>query len=419
MQISIYKSEIQGQVQAPPSKSYTIRGLMCAALSAGRSELVQPLIADDTESAIRVLRQVGIRIDLENSLWQVLGGEFLPPEAELFCGDSAATMRFMSAICALVPGRSRLTAGLSLSKRPIEILIEALRKWGVDISSTGQSVPVIVNGGKIPGGLTELPGNISSQYVSALLMVAPLAENACTIRLTAPLESRSYVLMTLECLDKFGIRIKYSPDLLEYHILPQVYKPAAYKVEGDWSSASYLLALGSLCGDIRVGNLNMHSLQGDKAIKDYLKEMGASIEVAGESIVVKKSRLSAIKADLNDCIDLFPTLSVLASLAEGTSEFTGIMRARLKESNRITAVRQGLERAGIKVIEEPDKIMITGGNPQKAIINSWNDHRIAMAFSLLGAAAGGVTIEGAETVSKTYPEYWKAMRGLGVKLDEQ
>lgn len=419
MQISINKSEVQGQVQAPPSKSYTIRGLMCAALSAGRSELVQPLIADDTESAIRVLRQIGIHIDLEGDAWQIQGGDFRPPEAELFCGDSAATMRFMSAICALVPGRCLLTAGLSLSKRPVEILIEALRKWGVDISSTGQSIPVIVKGGKIPGGLTELPGNISSQYVSALLLVAPLAENACTIRLTAPLESRSYVLMTLECLEKYGIGIKYSPDLLEYHISPQVYNPATYMVEGDWSSASYLLALGSLCGNVTVGNLNMHSLQGDKAIKDHLKEMGASMEVVGKSIVVKKSRLSAIKADLNDCIDLFPTLCVLASLAEGTSEFTGIMRARLKESNRIMAVRQGLERAGIKVVEEPDRIMITGGNPQKTSINSWNDHRIAMAFSLMGAAAGGIMIEGAETVSKTYPEYWKTLRGLGVKLDEQ
>jgi 3-phosphoshikimate 1-carboxyvinyltransferase len=419
MQISIYKSEVQGQVQAPPSKSYTIRGLMCAALSAGRSELVQPLTADDTESAIRVLRQIGIRTNLEDDAWQIQGGDLHPPEAELFCGDSAATMRFMSAICALVPGRCRLTAGISLSKRPVEILIEALRKWGVDISSTAQSTPVIVNGGEISGGLTELPGNISSQYVSALLLVAPLAENACTIRLTAPLESRSYVLMTLECLEKFGIGIKYSPDLREYHISPQVYRPSIYEVEGDWSSASYLLALGSLCGDIRVGNLNMHSLQGDKAIKDYLKEMGASIEVAGESIVVKKSRLSAIKADLNDCIDLFPTLSVLASLAEGTSEFTGIMRARLKESNRIVAIRQGLERAGIKVVEEPDRIMITGGKPRKATINSWNDHRIAMAFSLLGAATGGIMIEGSETVSKTYPEYWKTLRGLGVKLDEQ
>jgi 3-phosphoshikimate 1-carboxyvinyltransferase len=244
MQISILKSEVQGEVQAPSSKSYTIRGLMCAALSKGQSEITRPLISDDTEAAIRVLRQIGSQINLEEGIWQVRGDNFQTPAADLFCGDSAATLRFMSAVCALVPGQCRLTAGISLSRRPVEILMEALRKWGVEISSPGNTLPVIINGGKLKGGLTELPGNISSQYISALLLVAPMAEDVSTIRLTEPLESRPYVLMTLECLKQFGINAKYSQDLLEYQISPQMYKPANYKVEGDWSSASYLMALG-------------------------------------------------------------------------------------------------------------------------------------------------------------------------------
>ncbi len=143
------------------------------------------------------------------------------------------------------------------------------------------------------------------------------------------------------------------------------------------------------------------------------------LRVSADSVKVKKNKLKAIKANLNDCIDLLPTVAVLAALAQGTSEFSGIQRARLKESNRISAVREGLERTGIKVIEEPDRLIITGGKPHNAVIDSKNDHRIAMAFSLLGVAAGGITIEGAECVSKTYPEYWDILRSLGVKLNEQ
>jgi 3-phosphoshikimate 1-carboxyvinyltransferase len=163
----------------------------------------------------------------------------------------------------------------------------------------------------------------------------------------------------------------------------------------------------------------LQSLQGDKVIVDLLKNLGALVEVDGNSVTVKRNRLQAIKADVSDCIDLLPTVAVLAALANGTSEFSGIQRARLKESNRISAVREGLVRAGIKVVEERDNLVITGGRPDSAVIDSQNDHRIALAFSLMGVAAGGITIEGAECVTKTYPEYWNILRGLGVKLDEQ
>ncbi len=419
MKISVNKSEINGSTSAPSSNSYTIRGLMCAALARGESEIVRPLSSDDTEAALRVLSQIGVQTDLDGEIWRVRRNDFQVPQEDLFCGDSAATLRFMTAICSLIPGQCRLTAGLSLSQRPVKTLVNALQMWGVKVSSQGEVAPVSVQGGSLKGGIAELPGNISSQYVSALLLLAPLCERKSCIHLTAPLESVPYVLMTLECLQKFGVKVSRSDDLNNYEILPQVYQPARYEVEGDWSSASYLLALGAVAGQIQVSNLNLQSLQGDKTIIEIIKNMGASVAVTRGDVTVKKGKLTSIKTDLNNCIDLLPTVAVLAGLAEGTSELTGIHRARLKESNRVSSVRIGLEAAGIKVIEEPDRLIITGGKPNPAVIDSQNDHRIAMAFSLLGATYGEVTLKGAECVSKTYPTYWDTLRKLGVKLNEQ
>jgi 3-phosphoshikimate 1-carboxyvinyltransferase len=419
MKISIDKSDIRGTAYTPPSKSYTIRGLMCAALARGRSQILQPLSSDDTTAAFNVLGKIGVQTGVDADLWWVDGGNFHHPTEDLYCGDSATTFRLMTAIGSLVPGGCRLTAGSTLSKRPIGTLVEALRQWGVNISYQGETAPITIEGGRLKGGLVELPGNISSQYVSALLLVAPLAEDKAVIHLTKPLESKSYVLMTLECLREFGVNIIYSSDLMKFEASQQLYRPARYKVEGDWSSASYLLGLGAVAGEIKVENLSLQSLQGDMAIINLLKGMNAVLEVTSDWVKVKTGRLTAIKADLNNCIDLLPTAAVLASLAQGTSEFTGIQRARLKESDRIAAVKEGLERLGIKVVEEPDKLMITGGKVRTAAIDSRNDHRIAMAFSLVGAAAGGIIIEGAECVSKTFPEYWEILRRLGGKLHEQ
>ncbi len=419
MKALISKSEIKGKVLAPPSKSYTIRGLVCAALAKGESEIINPLDSDDTDACQNVLCKVGIRILQNKNSWKVSGGNFLQPDTDLFCQESAATLRFMTAICSLVPGQSRLTSASSLSRRPIKSLIQALRQLGVDCRYQEKEACVDVIGGKLKGGITELPGNISSQFVSAILHISPFAEEPVKVRLTTPLESRPYVLMTIECLKKFGIRVKSSENLREFEISKQSYKPARYRVEGDWSSASYLLALGALCGEVEVEDLNPDSLQGDKAILDFLIEMGVTIKIGKNSVIVKKSRLKAIKADLSDCIDLLPTVAVLAAAAEGISEFTGIERARLKESDRTSAVKEGLTRMGIKVVEEKNRLVVVGGPTINSVIDSRGDHRIAMAFSLPGLYADGIMINNAECVSKTYPEFWDILKSIGgeVKID--
>jgi len=386
---------------------------MCAALAQGESEIVNPLDSDDTRAAVEVLSQVGVRVRRRDDLWLVSGGRFHQPEADLFCGESATTLRFMSAVCSLVPGRCKLVTGHSLAKRPVKILVEALQQLGVNCHSQGDVAPIVVDGDRLKGGFVEMPGDVSSQFVSALLFIAPLAEEGVEIRLTTPLESKPYLLMTLECLEQFGVTVDSSPDLKVFKIAKQNYQPARFEIEGDWSSASYFLAFGALSGEVEVSNLNPRSQQGDRVLLDFLKEMGASIEVSGNSVTVRQSGLKAIKADLSDCIDLLPTVAVLAGAAQGRSEFSGIARARIKESNRVAAVREGLERMGIEVAEEQDGLTITGSSPKDAIIDPKDDHRIAMAFSVLGSLTGETIINHAECVSKTYPEFWDVLKSIG------
>jgi 3-phosphoshikimate 1-carboxyvinyltransferase len=415
MKASISKSEACGRAAVPPSKSYTIRGLICAALADGKSEIISPLASDDTTAAINVLKKVGVNIRQQKLSWKVDGGKFTAPAGDLFCGDSAATLRFTTAIGAIIPGVSHLTAGPSLSRRPVKVLIDALQMLGVKCSANGDFPPVTVEGGKFACGSASLPGNISSQYVSALLHIAPFAPEGMIVKLTTPLESRPYVMMTLETMHWFGINAVFDENLDKFEISSQKYKPTKYHVEGDWSSASYLLALGAMAGEIEVNNLDMQSLQGDRMLLQYLREMGAHTVVGRTSINIVKSNLKAIKANLTDCIDLLPTMAVLAASAEGTSVFSGIERARIKESDRVAAVAEGLTRMGIRVETDAKRIKITGGKTKGAIIDSKGDHRIAMAFSLLGTVAGDTVVEGAECVTKTWPEYWDVLQNLGVK----
>ena len=413
MKASVSKSEIAGKVTAPSSKSYTIRGLVCAALARGESEIINPLSSDDTEASLDVLSKIGVDVHRQVESWRVDGGNFSAPGTDLFCSESAATLRFMTAACSLVPGKCRLTAGPSLSARPVRPLVEALKQLGVNCSCQGELPPVTVEGGTFKGGVTQLPGDISSQFVSALLFTSPLAQKDVTIRLTTPLESKPFVLMTLDSMQWFGVTVAFSEELDEFEILGQTYRPTRFRVEGDWSSASYFLALGALCGGVEVENLNPEGLQGDRVILDFLRDMGARIVVGEDSVQVSRSTLNAIQADLSDCIDLLPTVAALAAVADGVSELTGIDRARLKESDRVAAVREGLERMGVEVTERKNNLAITGGQPKGALIDSRNDHRIAMAFSLLGSVAGETVIDNAECVSKTYPQVWDVLKSIG------
>ena len=414
MKVSVSKSQIHGILDAPSSKSYTIRALTCAALAAGQSYIRRPLTSDDTLAAADVLRKIGAEIHQSAFGWRVTGGAIKTPESELFCRESAATFRFMVAISAAVPGTVRLVPGQTLARRPILPLIDAMTQLGVKCRLDGSAV--VVDGGSFSGGTVMLEGDISSQFVSALLLAGPLAQQGLHIGLKSQPASKPYVDMTIECLRKFGIRLTAAPGMVDFKVDKQDYRPTEYTVEGDWSQASYLLALGALSGDVVVSNLNAESLQGDRVVLNLMQKMGARLSVRRSSVMVQRSLLHGINADLTDCIDLLPTLGVLAAIAEGESQFSGIKGARLKESNRVEALSQELQKMGVRVRENENLITIFGGHPHGAAIDSHSDHRMAMAFGVLGTAIGDTSITGAESVEKTYPDFWKALGSVGARV---
>jgi 3-phosphoshikimate 1-carboxyvinyltransferase len=445
MKVSINKSAVKGTVKVPSSKSMTIRALMCAALSRGTSEVVHPLVSEDTSAAAEVLGKIGVSVQKENDLWRVTGGSLRASAGELYCGESATTMRFMITICSLIPGTHTLVGGPSLTKRPVKSLVEALHKLGIKYTLGGKTTPpVTIEGGTFKGGKTEIPGNVSSQFISALLLIAPFAEKETSITLTTPMTSTPYVLMTIWCLKKFGINIRH--ELGKFIVRRQRYVPTRIEIDGDWSSASYFLALGAVSAEgITVENLSTSTLQGDRVILDHLRRIGADVKVAGNAITVREGKLKAIHADLSDCIDLLPTVAVLAALADGKSELSGIERARIKESNRVAVIKEGLQKLGVTVTEDRDRLTIIGlKTPKKieetkfeeagqdkigdveektvekgpVVIDSYGDHRIAMAFSVFGAAEGHIIIDGSECVAKTYPDFWEAFKSVGGEIEK-
>ncbi len=411
-------SPVSGAVAAPPSKSMTHRALTLAALAKGRSTIRNPLTADDTEATSRVLAELGVEIS-RGGEWFVDGGILNAPVKALDCGESGTTLRFMASACALVDGDCRLVGGPSLSSRPVAPLLDALAQIGVKSESRGGLPPVTINGtGRIGGGEAHLPGDVSSQFVSALLTVAPLADSPVKISLTTRLESRPYVAMTVDAMRTFGVEAEHTPDMMTLTAPLTPYRATTVTVEGDWSSASYLLAAGVLAGEARVTGLSHVSSQADKAIINILVEMGAEVKACSDSVTVRSSKLSGITADLSDCPDLFPVVSALCAAAKGTSRLTGLARLRLKESDRVAAMAEGLTRMGAIVEYDADSATIRGGNLRGAEVDPWGDHRIAMSLAVIALRAEGQTnIKDAGCVSKSYPGFWGDLAALGGRLE--
>jgi 3-phosphoshikimate 1-carboxyvinyltransferase len=418
VRVTVERSEIDGRIAAPSSKSMTHRAVICSTFAKGRSRVDRPLSADDTESTNRVIQALGVSVEKLKGSWVIEGGAINPPREALDCGESGTTLRLMTAVCALAEGPSILKGGPSLSSRPMEPLLDALRQLGVECESRGGNPPVMVNGkGGIEGGEVSIRGDISSQFVSALLLIAPFAREQLQVKVTTRLESAPYVGMTLDVMRAFGVHAESSEGYREFTVKPQAYKPTTFPVEGDWSSGAYMLAAGVLTGKVSVENLHVGSRQADEAIIEILREMGTEPKFHGHGVGVECAELREIDWDLTDCPDLFPIVAALCSTAGGESRLLGIKRLRLKESDRIASMVEGLSRMGIKTDSTDETMTIHGGVPEGAVIDPNDDHRIAMAFGVLGLAARGETmINDAECVSKSYPGFWGDLEALGARI---
>jgi len=421
MIIKIRPSQVNGSLDAPASKSMTHRALICAALAKGESYVQSPLISDDTDATKRLLESLGVKIEDTLNGYLISGGTFKVPLEDLYCGESGTTMRLMTAICALVDDQCKLTGGIGLSRRPIGQLLDGLIQLGVECTSEGGYPPVTVNGtGRLKGGVVEIQGDVSSQYISALLLVAPNAEDQVDIMLTTALESKPYVYMTMDVQRVFGVDVKSSKSMDHFTITPQKYASVEYTVEGDWSSASYMLAAGALTGEVSLGNLNLASNQADAVIYNILQDMGAGIWQTDHGVTISENSLHAIDINLSDSPDLFPMIAALCSQASGVSTLRGLRRLKYKESNRVESMAEGLKSMGVKFTKNDDIMMITGGETTGSIICPYNDHRIAMAFAVLALTSKGeTTIQDAECVSKSYPNFWDDLRRLGANIEVQ
>ena len=412
---------LEGNLAAPSSKSYSIRALLCGLLVDGRVELGNVLVSRDTAAAMRVCEQLGGRLKLlDDDVIHVegVGGEPKPRRPVVDCMNSGTTLRLATAIASISSEPVSFTGDSSLRERTLKPLEDALTSLGVRVESRNGFPPVKVKG-PVSGGRVSIPGDVSSQYISALLMALPVVEGDSSIHVTGILKSRPYIDLTLNALEGFGVRIE-NRDYREFIVAGgQKYSARRYDVEGDYSSAAFILAAAALTdGEVGVGNLSQKSLQADKKIIEILDRMGAEVTVSEDKAVVAgDGSLQGVEVDLGDSPDLLPIVSVLGALSEGETRIVNTKHARIKECDRITAMTRELSRMGADIREKPDGLEVDGGRLKGAIVDGWRDHRIIMSLAVAGLKASGETrIRDAGHIDVTYPNFTEDIKQLGGKV---
>jgi 3-phosphoshikimate 1-carboxyvinyltransferase len=409
---------IDAVITLPGSKSFSHRALIAAGLAAGRSTLGNLLRAEDTIYTSQALQQLGCIINWNEESCEVdgTGGSLKVPDSPIYLGESGTSMRFLCAIAALGHGRYVLTGSKRLCQRPIQDLLDALAGLGVVAASEPHNgcPPVIVQAQGLAGGPTKVSGTVSSQFLSAILLISPFATRDVEIEVVGELVSRPYVDITLNVMDDFGIA--YYRQGYTFFTVPagQLYGARQYEVEGDASSASYFLGAAAITGGrVTLTNLNPGSCQGDSGFVRVLEQMGCRVESSPAGVVLQGRPLRATQIDMAHMPDLVPTLAVVAAFARGETVITGVAHLRHKESDRLQAVAFELAKMGIAVQETKDGLIIQGGRPHGAVIETYNDHRIAMSFALAGLRTPGVSIANPDCVAKSFPDFWDYFESLG------
>ena len=397
---------VGGCLNAIPSKSEAHRVLIVAALADAPTNVVlNGFTSADIEATIRCIKALGATVlPLKNCL-HVIPGEIPAGQVAFDCGESGSTLRFMLPVAAarLKNGAEFIGAG-RLPNRPLGELCDGLRANGCNVSAN--SVPLAMTG-RLTGGEFVLPGNVSSQYITGLLLALPITQQGGSIRLVSQLESTDYVVMTIKVLKRFGIVVETLADGWRVRGGQSYHSPGTFAVEGDWSNAAALLGAGAIDGSVTVSGLNVASAQGDRRIVEFLREFGAEIAVNGDSVTVSSRPLHGVTLDMSENPDLFPVLAVLAAAAEGRTVLANAARLRLKECDRLSGMAGMLTAVGVHVTETEDSLIIEGGVPlHGARVNVHNDHRLVMAAALLAQVAkANIEIAGVEAVNKSYPGF--------------
>ena len=407
-------------VPVPGSKSLTNRALVIAALADGNSELVRPLSSEDTAVMLEALNALGCEIDLGKEAWRVKGrrGKLQRSPAALYAANSGTTLRFLTAAAALVDGSVVIDGSPRMRQRPIEDLAHALAELGVRVDVLGEKgcPPVRVHGGEFRGGRAVIDASRSSQYVSAVMLAAPYARNDVLLELQdGVLVSRPYVELTMQIMRAFGAQVRWTRGGEIRVSRDHRYRGRRYTIEPDASSAVYAFCAAAVTGGhVRVEGIPADSIQADIAVLDILERMGCDVTRGKDHAEVRGpiGRLIPVDVDMNDLPDGALAIAVVALFAGGTSRIRNVANLRIKESNRLLALETELRKLGAKARSTTDSLIVEPARLQGAEIDTYDDHRMAMAFSLAGLRIDGVVIRNPACVSKTWPEYFSVLERL-------
>ncbi len=424
--ISIHPKSLSGMLAVPPSKSVAHRAVIAAALAHGESRIANLELSQDIEATIGAMRALGavILLDEDESgrFSAIIQGVEMPVEMPLIdCGESGSTLRFLIPVVLAVAGGAIFTGTGRLGMRSLAPYEQLCKGLGVIFDRADGGFPLTVRGSLKPG-CHSVPGNVSSQFITGLLLALPLLQSPSTVEVVGNLESLPYVDITLDALRRFGITVEDQQRGVFYRVEGnQVYEPQCISVEGDWSQAAFLLLMGLTGGPVRLSGLERDSAQGDRAIEIIYREMGGALEWEGDTLVTRSSSLQASMVDVSQCPDLAPAIAAAMAVAGGESRITGGKRLRDKESDRIAAIAACLNGLGADVTETEDGMIIQGkARLTGGMVDSCNDHRIAMmAAAVSPACAGPVVLSGYSAVKKSWPGFWNVFRQLGGVIDEQ
>lgn len=406
---------LRGEITPPCSKSYAQRALAAALMARGRSTLRGIELCRDTQSAIEVIRALGARVEIIDENTLDIEGGLCPTVGRINVGESGLAARLFTPIAALCDQPIVIDGEGTLLHRPMSMMVEPLCELGVEVRDGGGRLPIEVCG-PIRGGRVRVDGSMSSQFVTGLLMALPMAERDTTVEVASAV-STPYIEMTLATLQRFGVEVlHHEGDYTEFYVEGgQQYEAVDYTIECDWSAAAMIMVAAAIAGEVKLLNLSMLSRQADTAVCRALERAGASLIIEESSVTVAHRELHAFEFDATQCPDLFPALVALAAAADGVSRISGIGRLRGKESDRGETLREEYAKLGIDIEldYEADVMLVVGGQPHAAAVDSHDDHRIAMSLAITALRiADDVEISNRECVAKSYPSFFEDLRSL-------
>lgn len=406
MDVTVTPSPLSGRVSAIPSKSDAHRLLICAAFADKPTKLRCKGTSEDIEATCRCLSALGTKINREGEYINVVPAKDIPASPHLDCGESGSTLRFMLPVCAAVCSDGSFSGHGRLPQRPLSDLVGAMEANGVSFSAP--ALP-FSHKGRLSPGVYSLAGNVSSQYVTGLMLGLSLLTGDSEIVLTTPLESAAYIDITTHALSRFGAAPERTEKGWRISGKGRFTSPGELEVDGDWSNSAFFLVSGA-----GLSGLDTKSPQGDKEILSVLKDLGAKLRITPDGISADLSALSGTTVDVSGIPDALPILSVAAATASGETHFVNAARLRLKESDRLATTAAMLENLGIRAVEHPDGLTVYGGSFSGGTVDGAGDHRIVMAAAIAATfASAPVTIKGAEAVNKSYPTFFEDFKSLG------